>query len=125
MTENDIEKAIRYILRDCNQTSHSPIEIVDIYELKLKVNGDDDIRNAGFIIKGRSYEKVSLNSVATAIIKAINSPIEIIFVIHVGNLQDEVLFHLEKLCNKSQKMYCIIDAYDLARLLKAYSLLPK
>ena len=125
MTEKEMERAIRHILRDCNETAHSPIEVVDIYELKLHVNGIDDVRNAGFILKGRSYHNITLNTIATNIIKAVDSPVDIIFIIYVGKLQDEVLTHLERLCQQTNKMYCVIDSNDLARLLKAYNLFPK
>ena len=54
------------------------------------------------------------------ILKAIDSPIHIIFLIHTGVLDDEAREKFINQCNLAKKMYCIVDAEDLARLLIAY-----
>jgi len=119
--ETEIEQSIREILHDQNITTHSPVEKVDVYTLKLYVNNESDLRDAGMILKGRGYPKVNLDSVASNILKAIDLPVHIIFLVHTGVLDDVAREKFINQCNRAKKMYCIVDAEDLARLLMAYN----
>lgn len=119
--EDEIEEKIREILRDQNITSHSPAEKTDVYTHKLFVNNEQDIRDVGIIIKGRGYlPKVNLGDVASNILKAVDLPIQIAFLIHTGILLDEAREKFINQCNRAKKMYCVVDSVDLARLLVAY-----
>lgn len=121
LRETEIERKIREILHDQNITTHSPVEKVDVYTLKLYVNNENDLRDAGMILKGRGYLKVNLDSVASNILKAIDLPVHIIFLIHTGVLDDVAREKFINQCNRAKKMYCVVDAEDLARLLIAYN----
>ena len=119
--ETEIEQKIREILHDQNITTHSPVDIVDVYTLKLYVNNENDLRDVGMILKGREYPKVNLDSVASNILKAIDLPVHIIFLIHTGILDDVAREKFVNQCNRAKKMYCVVDSEDLTRLLIAYN----
>jgi len=123
LRESEIEQKLRSILKDLNITADSPAEEADILTLKLFVNNENDLRNAAFILKGRGYPKVSLNDVSTNLLKATDLPVDITFFVYTGDIQDEPLKYLIKLCDLNRKMYCVMDRMDLARLLIAYDVL--
>jgi hypothetical protein len=120
LLETEIEQMIRDIIRDQNITTHSPAEEVDVYTLKLCVNNENDLRDVGIILKGRGYPKVNLDAVASNILKAMDLPIHIVFLIHTGILDDIAREKFINQCNLAKKMYCIVDAEDLAKLFIAY-----
>jgi hypothetical protein len=124
LRETEIELKIREILHDQNLTTHSPAENVDVYTLKLYVNNENDLRDAGMILKGKGFPKVNLKVVAPNILKAMDLPIHIVFLIHTGILDDVAREKFINQCNLAKKMYCIVDAEDLARLLIAYNKMP-
>jgi len=121
MSENEIEKKIREILKDQNITPHGPAERADIFTTKLFINNKRDLRNSAFIIKGKSYPKVNLEAIASNLLKAILLPVDIIFLVHTGILLDEPQNIFIQQCNKYEKMYCIIGPIELTRLLIAYN----
>ena len=121
MSEDEIEERIRAILEDQNITTHSPVEKADIYEGKLLVNNDKDIRDAAMIIKGKGYPRIRLSDVATNMLKAMDLPVQIVFLIHTGVLLDEPREKFTNECNRARKMHCVVDALDLAKLLIAHN----
>lgn len=125
MTENQIEEKIRGILRDQNITSHGPAEKTDVYPNKLFVNNENDLRDVAIIIKGRGYPKISLRDIASNIIKAVDLPVQIVILIHTGILLDEAREKFVNQCNRSKKMYSVVDPIDLTKLLVAYDRLQK
>lgn len=124
MTEDEIEKKIREILQDQNITSHSPAEKTDIYEHKLFVNNESDLRDVAIIIKGRGYPRVTLSNVASNILKAVDLPVQVVFLIHTGTLLDEAKEKFTSQCDRSKKMHSVIDPIDLTKLLIAYNKFP-
>jgi len=125
MTEDEIEWKIREILQDQNITSHSPAEKTDVYEHKLFVNNENDLRDVAIIIKGRGYQKITLRDVASNIIKAVDLPVQIVLLIHTGTLLDEAREKFTNQCNRSQKMHSVVDPIDLTKLLIAYGKFPE
>ena len=127
LSEDEIEEKIRTIVGEPGHTEHGPLEIVDVYLCKLKINNEEDLRNAGIIIKKRGTGKkkqITLRDIANQIIKAVNNDtLDLIIIIHIAQLADDVRDHFINLCNKLNKMYCIIDKQELARLFKAYGLI--
>ena len=120
LRETEMEPRIRDIIHDQNLTAHSPTEEVDVYTLKLYVNNENDLRDVGMILKGRGYPKVNLDAVASNILKAMDLPIHIVFLIHTGILDDVAREKFINQCDRARKMYCVVDAEDLARLFIAY-----
>jgi len=47
-------------------------------------------------------------------------PIHIVFLIHTGILDDVAREKFINQCNLAKKMYCVVDAEDLAKLFIAY-----
>lgn len=90
--EIEIEKKIREILQDQNITSHSPAEKMDVYTMKLHINNEKDLRDVGMILKGRGYPTINLDSIASNILKAVDLPVHIVFLVHTGILLDESRF---------------------------------
>jgi len=125
MLEDEIEEKIREILQDQNITSHGPAEKTDIYEHKLLVNNQNDLRDVGIIIKGRGYPKIPLRDVAANILKAVDLPVQIVFLIHTGILFDESREKFTNQCNRAKKMHCVVDPTDLTKLLIAYNKFPE
>ncbi|MCS7365358.1 MAG: hypothetical protein NDF54_07980 [archaeon GB-1867-035] len=122
MDENTIERLIREILSESEATPHGPTELADILSLNILINNEHDLRNAAFIIKGRSYKRVKLKDIAVNLIKAVNiASINIIFLVYVGVIDDQALKHFIELCEKNRKMYCIINCQSLTKLFKAYN----
>lgn len=121
LSETEIEEKIRGILRDQNITSHGPAERADIFTTKLFVNNENDLRNSAFIIKGKGYPKVYLGSVAVNILKAVELPVDIVFLVHTGSILDEAQEKFIKQCDLNRKMYCMIDPIELTGLLIAYN----
>lgn len=124
MSEDEIEEKIREILQDQNITAHSPAEKTDVYEHKLFVNNENDLRDVGIIIKGRGYPKITLRDVASNILKAVDLPVQIIFLIHTGILLDEGREKFSNQCDRAKKMRCVVDPIDLTKLLIAYNKFP-
>ena len=125
MSEITIESKIREILKEKNVTPHGPADKVDIFSTKVYVNNVNDVRNSAFILKGRGYPTVNLNSVSTNILKAMDITADIVFLVHVGNILDEAKEWFIRLCNLYKKIYCIVGPYDLARLFRAYNRLEQ
>lgn len=123
MTEDEIERRIREILKDANLTAHSPVELADILTLNLFVNNPEDLRLSGFIIKGRSFKKVHLNTIAGQLLQVSHSPIDIVFLVHVHPIDDRALRYFIQECESKQKNYCIINRNDLARIFMAYNMI--
>lgn len=123
MSEDDIEERIRTILGDVNQTNHTPIEIIDILTQHLYVNNENDLRFSGFILKGPSFNCVHLNDVAGQIMKACFSPAKMIFMIYSTKIDDPAQSYFIKMCETTQKNYCICDRNELTRLFVAYDVL--
>ena len=121
LSEVEIEEKIRSILEDQNITPHGPVEKADIFTTKVLVNNERDLRNSAFILKGKGYPKVNLESIATNLLKAAELPVDIIFLVHTGVLLDEAQEQFIKQCNLHRKMYCIIGPIELTKLLIAYS----
>jgi len=120
LSEIEMEEKIRSILKDQNITSHSPAEKADIFTTKLFVNNKNDLRNSAFILKGKGYSKINLESIATNLLKAVELPVDIVFLVYVGSILDEAQEKFIKQCTLHRKMYCIIDPVNLTRLLVAY-----
>jgi len=123
LDENEIELKIRIILGESNKTSHAPTERLDVWPHKLYINNNDDIRDGGIIIKGKSYKKVFLKDVSTNIIKGMDEPISLIILIYIGFINDEVKHYFIKECNAHNKLYTFVDLIDLTKLFKAYNVL--
>lgn len=121
LSEDEIGKRIRQILHDQNITSHSPAEKADIYLHKLFVNDENDLRDAAIIIKGKGYPKITLRDIASNLVKAVDLPVQVAFLIYTGILLDEPREKFTNQCERAKKMHCIIEVIDLTRLLLAYS----
>ena len=85
LSENKIEFKLRAILEELNPTPHSPAERTDVFALKLKLNNVFDLRNAGFIIKGKGYPKITLKDFAHNLLKTLELSIEIVFYVYTGS----------------------------------------
>jgi hypothetical protein len=55
--KTELERFLREILYDPNETPHGPTEIADILTSHVNVRGDK--RLAAFVLKGKSFQKVS------------------------------------------------------------------
>lgn len=121
MSEDEIGKRIRQILHDQNITSHSPAERADIYLHKLLVNNENDLRDAAIIIKGKGYPKITLGDIASNLVKAVDLPVQVVFLVYTGILLDEPREKFTNQCERAKKMHCIIEVVDLTKLLLAYN----
>lgn len=116
--EKDLERGIKEILFDPNETPHGPTEIADIIT-SLHVHGVK--KNAAFVLKGKSYQKVSSKKVSHQFLKLCQIPdLGLAVFAAVGNIQDDAQRDFIQTALDIGCDYLILDAQDIARLLIAY-----
>ena len=116
--EKDFERAFREILYDPNETPHGPTEISDIIT-SLHIHGVK--KNSAFVLKGKSYPKVSSKLVSHQFLKLRQLPdIGLAVFAAVGNIQDDAQRDFIQTAIDIGCDYLILDAQDIARLLNAY-----
>jgi hypothetical protein len=117
--KTEMEPFIREILSDPNETPHGPTEIADILTSHVDVRGDK--RLAAFILKGKSFKKVSSRDVTHQFAKLRQIPqLGLMVFAAVGNIQDDAQRDFHQTANDAGCDYLIIDAQDCARLFIAY-----
>jgi hypothetical protein len=117
--ENEIERFIREILYDPNETPHGPTEIADILTSHVHVRGDK--RLAAFILKGKSLKRISSRDVTHQFAKLRQVPdLGLIVFGAVGNIQDDTQRDFVQTAMDVGCDYLIIDVQDCARLLITY-----
>ncbi|KYC52171.1 MAG: hypothetical protein AMQ22_00948 [Candidatus Methanofastidiosum methylothiophilum] len=122
LSEDEIERLIRKVLNEEGQTPHTSIEIADIYSHKIRINNENDERNAAFILKGSSAKpQITLKTVAHQILKAFDLNADAIFIVFNTALADDAKNKFIEECKIRKKMFGIIDINDLTKLYMAYS----
>jgi len=117
--KGEIEHFVREILYDPNETPHGPTEIADILTSHVHVRGDK--RLAAFILKGKSFKRVSSRDVTHQFAKARKIPgLGLMVFGAVGNIQDDAQQDFVQAAIDAECDYLIIDAQDWARLFIAY-----
>nr|CBH38629.1 hypothetical protein BSM_21060 [uncultured archaeon] len=117
--KTEMEPFIREILSDPNETPHGPTEIADILTSHVHVRGDK--RLAAFILKGKSFDKVTSRHVTHQFAKLRQIPqIGLMVFGAVGNIQDDAQKDFVQTAKDAGCDYLIIDAQDCARLFIAY-----
>ncbi len=117
--EKDIERFVREILYDPNKTAHGPTEIADI--LTHHVHVGNELRLAGFVLKGKSFKNVSNRTVAHQFDKVRAIPdISLMVFLAVGHIQDDARTNFAQTAKDADCDYLIIDARDCAQLFIAY-----
>ena len=116
---SEIERFIREILYDPNETPHGPTEIADILTSHVHVRGDK--RLTAFVLKGKSFTRVSSRYVTHQFAKLRQIPeLGLIVFGAVGNIQDDAQRDFMQTATDTGCDYLIIDAQDWARLFIAY-----
>ena len=119
LDEKSIERFLREILYDPNETPHGPTEIADILTTHVHVRGDK--RLAAFVLKGKSFPRVSSREVTHQFVKLRQIPqLGLMVFVAVGNIQDDAQRDFVQIAIDAGCDYLIIDAQDLARLFIAY-----
>jgi len=114
----EIEKFIREILYDPNETPHGPTEIADILT-DLHIKGNKTL--AVFVIKGKSFNKVTSRDVTHQFAKLRQiSDIGLMIFGAVGNIQDDATRDFIQTAVDANCDYLIIDSHDFSRLFIAY-----
>lgn len=123
--KSELEPFIRNIIYDPNSTPHGPTEIADIITTHVHINGEKQL--AAFILKGKSYNRVSSRIVAHQFAKTRQiMGINLMVFIAVGDIQDDAQRDFTQAAIDANSNYIIIDAHDLARLLISYEIIcPK
>lgn len=117
--KTEMEPFIREILSDPNETPHGPTEIADILTSHVHVRGDK--RLAAFILKGKSFKRVSSKDVTHQFAKLRSIPqLSLMVFGAVGNIHDEPKKNFLQAASDARCDYLIIDAQDCARLFIAY-----
>lgn len=115
----ELEPALQEILFDPNDTPHGPTEIVDVLTSRLLVQGNR--RMAGFVLKGRSFPRVSSRQVVHQFAKLRTVPdLGLVALVAVGDIQDDAHRDFVQMAVDADTDYIIVDAVDCARLLIAY-----
>jgi hypothetical protein len=117
--KSEMEPFIRQILYDPNETPHGPTEIADILSSHVHIRGDK--RLSAFILKGKSFKRISSKEVTHQFAKLRQIPkLGLMVFVAVGNIQDDARRDFEQTANDANCDYTIIDTQDLARLFIAY-----
>ncbi|MFX0137936.1 MAG: hypothetical protein ACFFDN_30115 [Candidatus Hodarchaeota archaeon] len=123
LSEDEIELRIIKILEEYNKTPHGPTEKLDIWSLRLLMYNKSDLKTAGFIIKGKSYKTIYLGDIAENLIRGVDTPVNILFLVYTGNLDDRAKDYYIKQCEVHSKQFSFINLYDLTKLFVAYNVL--
>lgn len=112
---DELEELVLRSLADPNRTPHGPAEIVDIMTLQLSHKKRTGV--AGFILKGRSFKRVTPSDISHQIFR-LRKITNLRFAIfgHTGNLLDEAREEFIHTAKDLGADYTIIDAADFARL---------
>ncbi|MBC8520436.1 MAG: hypothetical protein H8D26_00370, partial [Methanomicrobia archaeon] len=117
--KKEIERFIREFLYDPNETPHGPTEIADILTSHIHIRGEK--RLAAFVIKGKSFRRVSSRDVTHQFAKLRQVPdLGLMIFLAVGKIQDDAQRNFVQNAIDAGCDYLIIDAQDCARLLIAY-----
>jgi len=117
--KSEMERFLREILYDPNVTPHGPTEIADILTSHMHVGGDK--RLAAFVLKGKSFQRVSSRDVTHQFAKLRQiQELGLMVFGAVGNIQDDAQRDFVQTAIDAGCDYLIIDAQDWARLLIAY-----
>ncbi|MCD4843287.1 MAG: hypothetical protein K8R25_02250 [Methanosarcinales archaeon] len=117
--KSKMERFIREILYDPNETPHGPTEIADILTSHVHVRGNK--RLTAFVLKGKSFTRVSSKKVTHQFAKLRQIPeLGLIVFGAVGNIQDDAQRDFVQTAIDTGCDYLIIDAQDWARLFIAY-----
>lgn len=115
----ELEQFVREILYDPNETPHGPTEIADILTSHVHIRGDK--RLASFVLKGKSFQRVSSRDVTHQFAKLRQIPSLGLMVFGaVGNIQDDAQRDFVQTAFDAGCDFLIIDAHDFARLFIAY-----
>jgi superfamily II DNA or RNA helicase len=111
----DLEEIVLRYLTDPNRTPHGPSEIVDILTLQLTYRKRTGA--AGFILKGRSFTRISPVDISHQVFR-LRQISDLTFAIlgHTGNLLDPAREEFVRTAEDLGIDYTIIDATDFARL---------
>ncbi|NPV62662.1 MAG: hypothetical protein HPY61_08545 [Methanotrichaceae archaeon] len=123
--KSELEPFIRNIIYDPNNTPHGPTEIADIITTHVHVRNEKQL--AAFILKGRSFDKVTSKIVTHQFAKVRQiAGLNLMILIAVGDIQDDAQRDFIQAAIDAKVNYTIIDAHDLARLLIGYEIIcPK
>ncbi len=115
----ELERYIRDILNDSNVTPHGPTEIADILTTCVHVKGEGRI--AAFILKGKSYKKVTSRDVTHQFAKVRQiQGIGLMVLVAVGHIHDDAKRDFFQAAQDAGCDYLIIDTRNCWRLLVAY-----
>ena len=112
---DDLEELVLRNLADPNRTPHGPAEIVDIMTLQLSYRKRTGV--AGFILKGRSFKRVTPADISHQIFR-LRKITDLKFAVfgHTGNLLDEAREEFMHTAKDLGVDYTVVDAADFARL---------
>jgi len=117
--KTQLERFLREILYDPDETPHCATEIADI--LTCHVHVREEKRLAAFVLKGKSFPKVSSKNVTYQFAKLRQvSDLGLMVFGAVGHIQDDAKRDFVQIAHDAECDYLIMDAQDLARLLIAY-----
>lgn len=117
--KTEMERFVREIIYDPNETPHGPTEITDILTSHVHIRGNK--RLTAFILKGKSFQRVSSKNVTHQFAKLRQIPqLSLMVFGAVGNIQDDAHKDFFQSAIDAGCDYLIIDAQDWARLFIAY-----
>ena len=117
--KTELEPALRGILGAPDETPHGPTELEDIFHVGVTVRGV--ARVAAFIIKGKSFEKVTSKLIGNQILRLQDVPdLGLAVLCAVGHIHDDAKKHFIQTSIGKGADYLVMDAMATARLLIAY-----
>lgn len=115
----ELEIALREILGAPDITPHGPTELEDIFQVSVTVNGKP--RVAAFIIKGKSFQKVTSKQIGNQILRLQDVPdLGMAVLCAVGHIHDDAKKYFIQTATSKGSDYLVMDAAATARLFIAY-----
>lgn len=117
--KTELEIAIREILGAPDETPHGPTELEDIFQTDVTVRGRACV--AAFIIKGKSFAKVTSKLIGNQILRLQDVPeLGLAVLCAVGHIHDDAKKYFIQTATIKGADFLVLDAMATARLLIAY-----
>ncbi len=131
LDEDYIQSCLEKIINEPFHKNDWGGETNDLYTTRIEKDAGKRI-SAAFMLKGKGLKsKLTIKNCGKngdQIVRLFESPAEIFFIQHIGEISEEVIKDAEgkaELLRRRGKLVycCFIDGYDIARILKAYKMI--
>jgi hypothetical protein len=118
LEEDELQALLSQVVHEHDQTPHGPTEIGDTLTILHRAG---EPMNASFVLKGRSFKKVTPGEVTHQIVKTRRlDDLDLIILGAVNDIHHEAVETLMELAKDREQHYLVLRAQDFARIFLAY-----